>query len=225
MKTLLTTLRLAASAIVLSFTLSGCFVNISGLDNIVGNGNITTEKRTITTFTGVSNQISADVDIICKQTPGLEITADENLLPYIRTEIVNGVLTISSDRVSISPRRLTIKASTDMLTNAQISGSGSMTVTGIDTQTLTGRISGSGNMTLIGKVTNGNYTVSGSGNIDAKSCTASEVAASISGSGNISVAVSQLLDGSISGSGSIIYFGNPTIRRNISGSGNIVGGR
>jgi hypothetical protein len=225
MSTIFATLRLAATAAVLSVTLSSCFVNISGLDNIVGNGNVTTEKRTITTFTGVSNQISADVEITCKQTPGLEITTDENLLPYIRTEIIGGVLTISSDRISISPRRLTIKVSTDMLTNALISGSGNMTVTGVDTQTFTGRISGSGNMTLTGKTTNGNYTVSGSGNIDAKNCTAEQVVASITGSGNISAAVSQMLDGSIAGSGSIIYFGNPTIRRSITGSGNIVGGR
>lgn len=222
---MLTILRLAITAIVLSATLSSCFVNISGFDNIIGNGNITTEKRTVIAFNGISNQLSADVEITCKQTPGLEITADENLMSYIRTEVINGVLTISSDRISISPRRLTIKASTDMLTNAQISGSGDMTITDIETQTFTARISGSGNMRLTGKATNGNYTVSGSGNIDAKNCASEQATVSILGSGNISVAVSQMLDGSIAGSGSIIYFGNPTIRRNISGSGSIVGGR
>lgn len=218
--------RPLVAAVVLTVSLSSCFINISGLDNIIGNGNTTTEKRTITAFSGISNTLGADIEITCKQTPGLEITTDDNLLQYIRTEVRSGVLTISTDRISISPRRLTIKASTDMLTNAQITGSGDMVVTGIDTQNFTGQISGSGNMRLSGQAPNGNYTVSGSGNIDARNCAAQQVVANISGSGNITVAVSQVLDGSISGSGSIIYFGNPgTIRRNITGSGNISGGR
>jgi hypothetical protein len=218
--------RSLAAAVILTVSLSSCFINTSGLDNIVGNGNITTEKRTITAFSGISNTLGADIEITCKQTPGLEITTDDNLLQYIRTEVRSGVLTISTDRISISPRRLTIKAGTDMLTNAQIIGSGDMVVTGIDTQNFTGQISGAGNMRLSGQASNGSYTVSGTGNIDARNCAAQQVAATISGTGNITVAVSQLLDGSISGVGNIIYFGNPgTIRRNIIGLGKITGGR
>ncbi len=225
MNAIFTTVRALVAAVALTISLSSCFININGLDNIVGNGTITTQKRTVTSFTGISNQLSGNVEIVCKQSPSLEISTDDNILQYIKTEVVGGVLTISSDRSFLAPTRLTIKASTDMLTNAQISGSGNMTIKEIDTPSFTGRITGSGDMFVNGKATSGNYTVSGSGNIDARNCAVQQATASITGSGNITVTASQALDGTISGSGSIIYFGNPSVRSTITGSGRIVGGR
>ncbi|MCU0425178.1 MAG: DUF2807 domain-containing protein [Candidatus Kapabacteria bacterium] len=226
MKTAFNLLRTAVVVIAFSLSLTSCVFNVTGFDNIVGNGVTKSERRTVTAFSAISNRIGADVEITCKQSPGLEITGDENILPYITTEISNGVLIISTNRVSINPRRLSIKASTDMLVNAEILGSGNMTVAGVDTPNFVGNIGGSGNMTINGQAPSARYTVSGSGNVEARNTTSQNVVATITGSGNITVNVSQTLEGTISGSGSIIYFGNPgTVRRNITGSGSIVGGR
>lgn len=226
MKTALNLLRTTVAVIALALSLSSCVINVTGFDNIIGNGVSKTETRTVSTYSGIVNTIGADIEITCKQSPTLEITGDENILPYVTTEVRNGVLTISTNRVSISPRQLKIKTSTDMLSNAEIIGSGNMVVTGVDTQNFSGLISGSGNMTVNGQMNSSRYTVSGSGNVEARNAAAQTVTANISGSGNITVQVAQTLDGTISGSGSIIYFGNPgTVRRNITGSGSIVGGR
>jgi Putative auto-transporter adhesin, head GIN domain len=67
-------------------------------DGIKGNGNVQTERRTISEkFTKVSVERGLEVIIEQGENVKVEVEADENLLKHITTKVENGTLIVSSD--------------------------------------------------------------------------------------------------------------------------------
>lgn len=222
--------------------LYGCTININGLSTIVGNGNVVTQQRTLGSFTSVASSISGTVDVICKSANAglVEIEADENFVPFIRTEVVGSSLRIFTDNVQLSsPHRFVIRVYAGTIDSYTATGSGKNTVSLVDTPQFTGVLSGSGLLSVAVTTSNATLTVSGSGELQC-SGTAQAVSATLSssgilncrnliaqqattvlsGSGSIIIFASQSLEATVSGSGTLLYFGNPpVIRRVITGSG------
>lgn len=72
--------------------------NGNNFTGIKGNGNVQTEKRTITEkFTKIS--VSRGLEVILEQanSVSVEVEADQNLLSHITTKVENGTLVITSD--------------------------------------------------------------------------------------------------------------------------------
>ena len=105
--------------------------------------------------------------------------------------------------------------------NLNISGSGGI-IGDFEAEELDAVISGSGSMTLTGVAAITSFNISGSGNINAQLLDQEHCNALISGSGNIITKVSKTLNATISGSGSVFYLGNPVITTHITGSGNVL---
>src|SRR5262252_10451573 len=70
-----------------------CFVSGCMLMNAVaGSGKIVTEPRTVSDFSAVSLSGSGHVIVEQTGTESLTVTADDNLLPYIKTEVHGNTL-------------------------------------------------------------------------------------------------------------------------------------
>ena len=211
---------------------------------IKGNGNLITETRKTSDYDKITSAGSFNIVLIAGNEGNLTISADENLMPYILTEVNEGKLKVGFKKgYSYNTRNpinitvpfedinsLTLSGSgnftsedpikSDML-DVKISGSGNMDLT-LDTKEMSSIISGSGDIKLNGNTNHFNCKTSGSGNVHAYNLMANDVTALISGSGNSDVNVSNHLDAKVSGSGNINYKGNPkTIDTKSSGSGNI----
>ena len=96
---------------VIAILASSCNFN-SNINSIRGNGNITTEKRTAEKdFKSID--VSYGIDVIVEQSENKSITveADSNLQQYIKTEIENGVLVITSNQSYNSSKtpKITVK--------------------------------------------------------------------------------------------------------------------
>ena len=70
---------------------------------IKGSGNAASEKRDLTGFHAVDVGGIFHVEITSQQEFGVEISADDNLIPLVRTEVRDGVLYIESEE-KILPR-------------------------------------------------------------------------------------------------------------------------
>ncbi|MEO8110967.1 MAG: head GIN domain-containing protein [Ginsengibacter sp.] len=213
---------------------------------VIGKGPSVTENRSVGNFTSLASAISADV--FYKQDPvyKVEITAQQNILNIIETNIVNNELVIkfrNGVRVKTN-ENIVVNVSSPTINGLRISGSGSIVATdsigsGNMDLTLSGsgninlyklistsldaNISGSGNISIQnGLINTGKLRISGSGNIDAMNVPASSVTTTTSGSGEIRANASQSLDVTISGSGSVFYTGNPVVNTHISGSGKVI---
>jgi hypothetical protein len=190
---------------------------------IEGSGKIVTEPRSVAGFSAVELSGSGHLVIEKGGSESLSITADDNLLQYLETEVRGRTLTLGQkDGVNVNPSkdivfRLTVKD----LDNIDISGSGSADAKGLQGDKMTVGVSGSGAISLEGTVNDLDVNISGSGQYHGRGMNSKRARVDISGSGGAVLAVSEKLNATVSGSGSIDYIGDPQVQQDVSGSGSI----
>jgi Putative auto-transporter adhesin, head GIN domain len=207
-------------------------------------GPVKEDRRTFDQVTAVDLRTSGNLTIVPGDAPVLTITAGANQLPELTTEVDNGRLildnksgmaigTFSYQLAVPSLSGITVDGSGSVQGDgvvtgefdAEVSGSGSLTLTNVDSPAMTLRLDGSGDATVSGTAVRQTVDLSGSGQYDGSNLASQDAEVSVSGSGDASVDVSDRLAASVSGSGSVNYTGSPTtVDRDVSGSGDVTGG-
>jgi hypothetical protein len=231
--------RLLPVLLLVASITSGCVM----YPGIPGSGTIVSETRAVEGFKSVSVGGSGTLRITQGDTESLEVEADDNLLPYLRTEVSGGELKIWWERGNLrftkSPvytlgvRRLervhlsgSLQAQMDRLTTEKfaghISGSGKIELGQLEAGEVKMRISGSGELSIEqGRGDSLDVGISGSGNARMAGFEVKDVEVSISGSGNAEIHAVNSLDASVSGSGNVTYVGSPKVNSSVSGSGRV----
>jgi hypothetical protein len=192
-----------------------------------GSGNVVSESRTVSGFTKIDLSGAGDVIIEQNGTEALTIEAEDNLIPKLTSEVVNGTLRLGekSNLTIHLTKPVTYRVSMKDVSGLIISGSGTVTAATITAPSLAVDLSGSGKITVGGTVEQQDLKISGSGEYRAKDLQTKVASAEISGSGNATVTVSDKLDAQLSGSGQLTYYGNPPqVTREVSGSGRVTKG-
>lgn len=194
-----------------------------GCAAITGSGSVQTERRQVSAFTAINLTTIGHVRIEQAGSDSLTIEAESNLLPELTNEVSNGTLTLGTNKNrDLRPTRdITYNITVKQLDGLRLSGSGSVTAIGIDTQALSIDISGSGEITAGGTTEVQTVSVSGSGDYNATGLNAHTATVTISGSGDVAVNAIDTLEARINGSGNITYTGNPRITKDINGSGGV----
>jgi len=204
--------------IALSLSIAGC-----GLASVRGSGKVVTQPRSVSGFRSVSLSGSGKLVIDRNGTESLTITADDNLLPYLTSEVRDGELRLDvKPGANIDPsQRIVYNVTARDLDGISVSGSGDVTASGVDTHRLAIDGSGSSEFTIAGRADEQRVSLSGSGRYQGADLASKVVSIDISGSGRAVVAVSDKLDVDVSGSGTVDYIGNPQVTQSVSGSGSI----
>jgi len=211
---------------------------------IKGNGDITTITRDVSDYDQVGIAGDFDVKLFKGEEGTINITADENLLEYIVTEVENGNLKIKPEKgYNLTSRKsieitvpfeaidgVSLAGSGDVFSNdiinsnklrLSLAGSGNMDLN-VSAGDVDSSIAGSGNIKLKGNADNFNCRISGSGNLNGYDLKATVANASIAGSGNVKVNAVNEIHAKIAGSGNILYSGDPEIVKSKSaGSGSV----
>jgi len=240
-KSLLFTLPLIAM-VLMSCQFGSVNVNLNR-EMIDPSGTLKTETREISGVERVSLQDFGDLTILQGDSESLSIEADDNLLPYLQTE-VNGqelVLKIKDgyeftneatihytlkvknlNRVSVAgagnvtAEKLSVG---DMALN--IAGSGNIKIADLQAANLRSDASGTGNFDLKGKVASQALTINGAGNYACGDLQSDEGTVTINGAGNVTVWVVNKLDITVNGFGNVNYYGSPRVSQNITGGGGV----
>ena len=216
MKTLLITL--AVIIIIIFFIKNNLTKN-----NIQGSGNIISESRELNNFTSIILLGSIDVNIKTSESNNCVVVADDNLIPYIKTEVVNNKLNISLNESYSSEEKLVVNINTPNYDEVSLSGSGNINILDFKNNNLSLNISGSGNITGNGEVETLVVKINGSGNLMSNEIKSKSATITINGSGDGEVFASDSISAKINGSGNIKYFGNPeNVDSIINGSGDII---
>jgi hypothetical protein len=218
-----------------------------GFGSVTGSGKIQTDTRAVSGFQAISLKTSAKLVLRQGSREGVELRADDNILPLIETRIVDGAggptLEIRSRDGASYKTKTTPVVTVDLinLSGLSVSGSGDVTSDGLRSAALKIAISGAGDIRLnqlavddLGiKVTgsgdihfNGRTTrlavaIAGSGDVDTAGLEADDVSISISGSGGANVNARKALTVSIAGSGDVVYSGDAVPKTSIAGSGTV----
>lgn len=188
---------------------------------VAGMGSMKTENRIPEPFTKVKCLINCDITIRKKDRQELILTAQENLLAILETEVVNGTLYISfGSHVVETDSTMAVSISVPEMKELTFSGSGNVTSNlGIASINLTG----TGNVTCLGETDQLSVKLLGSGNVDLEAMRVKNADIKISGNGNVSLNVTDKLNVTIPGVGVVYYSGMPSIQQNITGIGQVIG--
>jgi hypothetical protein len=234
------TARLVGLAVMAPLAVAGC--GAGGNDaRVEGSGKVVTDERSIQAFQQVELAGEGRLLMSPDGPAALEVRTDDNLLPYIETEVVDGRLIISTRpdtdlqpsqgvtyRVRCDPlSEVVLSGSGDIDVNdcrvddlaIRLDGSGSIGVEGIDATSVRAELAGSGTIGAIGRAGQLAASVDGSGTVDGAALEAGDVEARIPGSGRIMVWATNTLQASIAGSGQVLYRGDPAVTQDVSGSG------
>ncbi len=212
--------------------------------SISGNGNVRDENRNISAIQTLKTSGSIDVEIKNGNDYSLVVENDENLIPYVITDMDNGVLNIHykngysvmNDHAKVivtAPGldKLVTSGSGDISSDGTIksnqqleintSGSGDVNAS-VDAPSVKVTGSGSGNISLSGRTKDFDCKISGSGNLKCGNLKSENVVIRVSGSSDVHVFASVSLKVNVMGSGDVTYSGNPTSPEiHIAGSGTV----
>ena len=219
-------------------------INCSKGQVVVGSNNIITQEKQLSAYDRIEVLGSYNVIFTDGEVGKIKIKAPDNILPFIQTEVSDGLLKIGTGKnrhrvkqpiiiyvpVDSRLKQVDIKGSADIYSeknletkalNVGIYGSGDVRLQ-VEASSLALKIDGSGNIRVGGKTDNLSININGSGDVEVPNLKAEKAAISISGSGDVSAYVTEDVDISIAGSGDVIIKGNPKkIKQKINGSGRV----
>jgi hypothetical protein len=192
--------------------------------DVVGSGIARSEQRVSDEFQRIEIRGSLDVIAEVGTPTSVEITADDNLLPYIVTRVENGTLILEMKDGSYSFHTAhAARITSPRLEGLAIQGSGDAKLSKLTGPSFAITIAGSGDIDASGSVDDLSIEISGSGDIQAGELAAKRVRVSVAGSGDVRVNAVEDLDVSIAGSGDVRYAGRPRVKQSIAGSGDVIG--
>ncbi|HSN21043.1 MAG TPA: head GIN domain-containing protein [Usitatibacter sp.] len=211
-----------------------------GFEAVQGSGHAVTEERAVSGFHGISVSLPAHVVILQGKEERATVTADDNVLPKLLTNVSGGVLELRfREAVSVrtrTPIEITVRArSIDRIAIAgaakveaprlegerllaNLSGSTQLVLPGLALGRLSIHSSGHTHALAIGRVDALDLDIDGAGEINAVRLDAKRADISISGSAKVVAWVRDALRVQVSGSGLVSYFGDPAVEKSVSGS-------
>lgn len=206
--------------------------------------------ETLSSFSGISLSVSANVYITQGAKQSIEVVADDETLEKLIVEVKNEVLVIrfpseNSFFRGFKPGKIEIFVTVQSIDKLKVTGSGkiiakdelsgnkiNLTVTGsgniqldnLKVDNVNASISGSGDILLKGK-SNGSKlsaTISGSGTIKADNFETESVDATVTGSGTCHVRSNGNINAKTTGSGNVYYSGSAHINAHSTGSGKVI---
>ena len=233
--------RLATASFLLLSTLP-----VAACTFVHGNGEETTEQRSVSDFEAIEaaweGDVRVQVDASAQSPFTLELSGDANILPYVETEVRGDTLVVDVRKgIEVQPvQPLVLETTVVRLNEAAVSGSGDLEVSGVDAPSFEATVSGSGNLEAdlrAEKITLGisgsgqihvqgdgeevEADVTGSGKLDARDFTARSGSVTVAGSGDVHLCVDGTLAVSISGSGDVYSYCGADIEATITGSGEV----
>ncbi len=194
-------------------------------ESIAGSGVMKSEKRDVEKFDAVTLKGAADVSIAIGDKTEVVVTTDDNVLPYVVTEVKNDTLMISiKPGVSLqNSKTLKVSVTTPKLSQVLVDGSGDIAVEGLKDDSFKIVVNGSGDVAATGAVQKLDCLVKGCGDLKLSELEAKTVSIKIDGSGDAKINATQSLQVKIAGSGDITYKDNAGLKilKKISGSGEI----
>jgi hypothetical protein len=217
---------------------------LSACSTTRGSGNLITESRNVSDFERVDLSGSGEVIIIQGEEESLTVETDDNVMPYVTTNVRKGTLYLSMNpgpNNYAAPTRLRFTLQVKNLTGLDVSGSGSIAVETLATDRLDSDISGSGsieideltadqlnvdisgsgNLQVAGNVAHATLNVGGSSRVRAEDLRGGVIEIQADGSSATTVWAIEALDVALGGSSSVRYYGDPALTSSTSGSSTI----
>lgn len=187
-----------------------------------GSGHTRSEFRDIRDFKSIDVGGVFHVEVTAQKEFSVEVEADDNLLPMIKTEVRGGNLEIETDG-KISPKStIRIRISAPNIEELEVSGVADVTVNGLKNSKFAVDSSGASKIKVVGTTSGLTVDVSGATKVDADALISDSAQVEASGASHVYVNVTGTLRADASGASHITYSGAPTnVEKKSSGASRI----
>lgn len=227
--------------IILLFALNSCIFDFP--ETVYGNGNVVTEERQTDSFDRLKVSSGIDVFITQGDVESIKVIADENLIEYIRTEIFDNTLNITTKAIIRKAESKEVHLVYKNLTEIDISSAGDVEgknrmktdeldldlssagdlLLDVEAISIDCNISSAGNAKLSGTVDVLDADLSSAGDLYAWDLVARKAHVNASSAGNARICATEEVDLNASSAGDIYYRGDPKIiNTNRSSAGSII---
>lgn len=208
-----------------------------------GSGILATENRPVSGFDRLRLTGIGEVEITQGASESMEIETDDNILPYITSEVRGSELVIGLKpgtrlgsvqqlrfRVMVKDLEKIIIAGAGKVSVANLTtdrlevespGAGGLKINGLEVDRLFVDLSGAGSIETSGTVQALDVKITGAGSYQGADLRSQDANVSITGLGSATLWVTDNLDVDISGAGSVNYYGDPKVDRVIKGLGSL----
>jgi len=209
--------------------LGGCVLplNINIEDDwdvrVRGSGHVVSVSRSVPAFDAVHAEGAMTVVVDRTGYEGVTITAEDNLLPYLRAEVHDGVLRLRSDPgVRLEPRR-EIVIQVESYEVVELSGSGAVRIEAEigSVPELWVTLSGASELVAWGSAGRAYLTVSGASRVDALDLDVERCYVTVSGASEALVWVFDRLEADASGASHVRFRGDPVVVASTSGASTV----
>ncbi len=192
-------------------------------DTITGSGTPISEFRNVAKFTKISSEGVFEVTITQGDQQSVEITADDNIIQRVKTEVVDNELRLYLDDHNYKDISLKANIVSERINGIKNSGIGNFVISNVDeVGNFNVYNSGTGNISVTGRAESLTVKNEGDGTFKGFQFIVSNCNVEIVGSGDCEVYSTTTLNVDIEGSGDVYYKGAPAIEANISGSGKVI---
>ena len=207
------------SLVTLALVLCGCgVVPVDPMDSgttIIGSGNVVTESRTVSGFSGISLHGVARITIEQTGEEALTITAEDNVLPVLLSSVSNGRLIIGpEENVNFETQaEILYHVHVKNLSSIEINGVIHADAIGLDTDNLDVDIRGVSYLMASGRASLQDVFLAGVSTYQAQALASAGITIDGEGVINATVQVSDSLTVLACGVGNINYIGTPAVIR------------
>ena len=185
----------------------------------IGSGVMVTESRPVRGFTAVV--VTGAGHVVIEQTgvESLQVTAEDNIMPFVSTEVRGGRLFLGFEPgVSVSMSRgVEYRISVAGLTEIEASGASRVEVLHVDTPELTARLVGASSYRAAGIADDHHLELVGASRCEAGELASHTVTAHLTGASYGLVRARDRLVVRATGASTLEYFGNPVVDAIVSG--------
>ena len=186
-------------------------------------GPVVTETREVRDFSGIS--LSGVGLLVAERgsTETLTITANEDVLPHLISEVRGGVLHLRLEN-GVNVRgdlHLEYRVTMRHLDELRVSGAAVAEFYDIDTRSLLVEVSGASSVVAEGRADRQELVISGASSYVARDLPTSRTHVLGSGASSAVVNVADRLEGSLSGASRVVYIGTPSVSVSTSGGSSV----
>jgi hypothetical protein len=190
--------------------------------DVRGSGTPKTETRDVATFTEVD--VSSGIDLELKVGPAgpVSVTADDNLLPNVGTDVDHGRLRVAMKGTSSTTTRVHVVASAPAITAAHASSGSSVAIAGLAGDAVVLEASSGATLKANGAAKSLTVSASSGATVDAAGVVAVAVTTNASAGATVTVDATEDVKGVASAGASVVVRGGPKGRAVVGSSGGSV---
>ncbi|MCM3905148.1 MAG: DUF2807 domain-containing protein [Pyrinomonadaceae bacterium] len=199
---------------------SGCHY-AAKMHGVTGSGVRKVEKRELGPFTSIATDGAFDIAVVSQQSQALEIEGDDNLLPMVSIEVLNGVLRINNVGSYSTRTPMKIKISVPDIEGITANGAGTIEISRLKNDKFEIDSNGAPTIRVSGETKELKVDANGAGNVDAHKLRASRAEVDSKGVAKVEVFASDVLNVTVSGPSQVVYDGDPEVNQTVNGPGSV----